>query len=117
MNLFHLMAVSPFSDTSRMIKWKLKGTEVSLLFGASDDEEVFVHPVKYTGKVWAMKGSRAPKIYSWAGFESAEVKFEKKRFDDFQGKFHLIAIIYFINFRISNDDKIVLLLYFIFYVT
>lgn len=78
MNLFHSMAVSPFSDTSHMIKWKLQGTEVSLLFGASDDEEVFVHPVKYTGKVWAMKGSRAPKIYSWAGFESAEVKFEKE---------------------------------------
>mmetsp|Transcript_5491 Transcript_5491/g.11966 ORF Transcript_5491/g.11966 Transcript_5491/m.11966 type:complete len:805 (-) Transcript_5491:127-2541(-) len=71
--------VTPSSDTKAMIKWKLSGMEVSNWFknDSSGLLEHYIHPVKFDGKVICLFGSK-PKVYAWAGFDSVEVKFEKK---------------------------------------
>ena len=71
-------SITPTSDTKAMIKWKLTGMDVSRWF--KDDPnaiELYIHPVKFDGKVIALFGTK-PKVYAWAAFESVEAKYEKK---------------------------------------
>jgi hypothetical protein len=61
------------SDTARLTKWELRGTDIAAWLGTSQ----FVHPVKFDGKLWCLGGVK-PKIHAWAAYETLQVKFEKK---------------------------------------
>jgi hypothetical protein len=61
------------SDTARLIKWDLRGGDISAWLGTSQ----FVHPVKFDGKLMCLGGVK-PKIHAWAAYETLQAKFEKK---------------------------------------
>lgn len=65
--------IPPASITPHLIKWQLDGQQVSDWLGVQ-----YVHPVKYDGKVWCLKGQRPPKVDAWAYFERLEAKYTKK---------------------------------------
>jgi hypothetical protein len=64
---------NPSSDTARLTKWELSGTDISTWLGTSP----FVHPVKFDGRVICARGS-TPKIHAWAAYKQLQAKFEKK---------------------------------------
>jgi hypothetical protein len=67
-----LEGYAPASNTARLIKWELKGTQVHRWLGCAPA----IHPVKFDGKVLTFGGAK-PKVIAWAAFEKVEVKFEK----------------------------------------
>lgn len=66
---------APTSETARLLKWELSGTEIVHWLNMTD--EPYVHPVKFDGKVWAFAGAKVH-VYAWAGFETLQAKYEKK---------------------------------------
>lgn len=59
------------SESARMMTWELKSLDVAKWLGCSP----FVHRVKFDGKVIL---GNAKQVYAWAGFDSCQVRFEKK---------------------------------------